>query len=208
MLSLYKRHNVRTNSTLAIGPQTMMIIRKATQRDADVIASIMLLAMEEIVYRFIGEPNTGKAREFLFYFCSKENNQYSWQNCWVAEMDNKVIAAVNIYDGAEFVRLRKPVVDYMKTHFHSEPRPEQETEAGEYYIDTLAVNPEHQGKGIGSIILRYLIEEFVIKEGKTLGLLVEMENPNARRFYLKLGFKPVETKVLFGKNMEHLQKKT
>lgn len=182
-----------------------MIIRKATLNDADIIATYMLLAMENIVYKFIGERDPRKAKDFLLHFIQRENNQYSWQNCWVAEVNKEVVAAANVYDGAKLNELRQPVIEYIKSHFLKEFQPEDETRPGEYYIDTLGVNPNHHGRGIGSKILQFLIDEYVTKRGQTLGLLVDEENPTAKRLYIRLGFKPAGTKVLLGKPMEHLQ---
>lgn len=82
---------------------------------------------------------------------------------------------------------------------------EDETESGEFYIDCIGVNSDQQGKGIGSKALNFLIDEYVVKNHQTLGLLVDEDNPNAKRLYLKLGFKVVGRKSLAGKKMEHLQ---
>ena len=60
---------------------------------------------------------------------------------------------------------------------------------------------------MGAKILNYVIDHYVHQRKQTLGLLVEEENTNARKLYLKLGFKPVGTKILVGKKMQHLQLK-
>jgi len=182
-----------------------MIIRKATIADSEQIAPYLMLAMEDIVYKFIGKKDKIAAINLLQHFVKAERNQYSFQNCLVAEYDGKIIAAINFYDGANFIKLREPVLQYIKTHFNKDFNPEIETQAGEYYIDTLAVDPEWQGKGIGSKMLNFLIEKYVVQHGKTLGLLVEEENPNAKKLYLNLGFKSVGKQILVGKQMEHLQ---
>lgn len=182
-----------------------MTIRRATLNDAEAITTHMLLAMEEIVYYFIGEKDQDRAKAFLHHFVQQEANQYSWQNCWVAEENDIVVATVNLYDGAQLHDLRAPVVQHIRSHYHTGFEPEEETGAGEYYIDTVGVGGNHQGRGIGSKVLQFLINEYVTKGGQTLGLLVDEENPQAKRLYLKLGFAPVGKRVLFGKLMEHLQ---
>jgi len=184
----------------------MIFIRKATSNDSESITAYLLLAMEDIVCGFIGEQDLQKAREFLLHFVEKDNNQYSYQNCWVVEDQNmKVIAAINLYNGALLSELRQPIVDYVSSKFNKGFNPEDETQEGEYYIDSIGVNPNQQSKGIGTKVLRFIIDEYVNKLGQPLGLLVDETNPNAKRLYLKLGFKPAGRKVLFGKNMEHLQ---
>jgi ribosomal protein S18 acetylase RimI-like enzyme len=161
--------------------------------------------MEDIVHTLIGEDDPQKAREFLLHFVEMANNQYSYQNCWVAEDDKKVVGAINLYDGVRLKELRQPIVDYLKHKFDRDFVFGDETQAGEYYIDSLGVNSNQQGKGIGTKLLQFLINEYVAGRGQTLGLLVDDINPNAKRLYLKLGFKPVRKRVLFGKSMEHLQ---
>jgi ribosomal protein S18 acetylase RimI-like enzyme len=182
----------------------MTLIRKATSSDSKAIAACLLIAMEDIVYKFIGEEDPVKARTFMLYLVSKEDNQYSWQNCWVAQDDLKVVAAISLYDGARLRELRQPVIEYLK-NLNRDLHLEDETQAGEYYLDTLGVSLDRQGKGIGTALLRFVVDEFVTRRGQTLGLLVDELNPDAKRLYLKLGFKTVERKVFMGKNMEHLQ---
>lgn len=185
-----------------------MIIRKATLQDADAVASLLLLAMEDIVYWFIGIKDNAKAKAFMLHFVKRKANQYTYENCWVVTQDNNIIAAVNVYDGAMLQELREPVTQYLKTQFGNNLNVADETEPGEYYIDSLGVSPNRQGGGIGSKLLRFLIDEYVNKNHQTLGLLVDEENPNAKSLYMKLGFLPVGKKTLAGKNMEHLQIKS
>ena len=182
-----------------------MIIRKATQKDAEQIAAYLLLAMEDLIFKFLGEKDRERATAFLQHFTERENNQYSWQNCLVAEEQNEVVAAINIYDGARFNELRAPVIHYAKMQLNSHYLPEEETQAGEMYVDALAVSPNHQGKGIGSKLLQIVIDEYVVEKRQILGLLVDEDNPSAKSIYIKLGFRPVGKKMLAGKHMEHLR---
>lgn len=182
-----------------------MIIRKAKISDSKQIAPILLLAMEDLIYKFFNKKDYAAAKDFLQYFIERENNQYSYQNCFAAETDNEIIGAVNIYNGSDLEALRSPIVEYVRTRFNPDFDPEFETRAGEFYIDSLGVNPKYQGKGIGSKILQFLIDEYVYKNKQTLGLLVEEDNPLAKNLYLKLGFKVVGEKMLVGKKLYHLQ---
>ncbi|QSW89369.1 GNAT family N-acetyltransferase [Flavobacterium endoglycinae] len=182
-----------------------MIIRKAKKSDSAQIAPILLLAMEDIIYKFIKKEDYASAKDFLQHFIEQENNQYSYQNCYVAEAENEIIGAVNLYNGSDLEVLRNPIIEYVRKNFNPDFDPEFETRAGEFYIDSLGVNPNYQGKGIGSKILRFLIDEFVHKNNHVLGLLVEEDNPLAKNLYLKIGFKVVGEKTLVGKKLEHLQ---
>lgn len=182
-----------------------MLIRKAKREESKIIANYIFLAMEEIAYQFIGEKSKEKALQLLNSLIEETNNQYSYENCWLVESENEIVAAALVYDGTKLHELREPVARKIKTMFNRAFNPEDETQAGEYYIDCVGVNPNQQGKGIGSKIFQFLIDEYVSKRNETLGLLVDQDNPNAKRLYLKLGFEVVGEKTLVGKKLEHLQ---
>ena len=182
-----------------------MLIRKATIEDSYQIAQYLLMAMEDIVYEFIKKKDYNEAFNFLYHFVKLKNNQYSYQNCVVAEDDGEIIAAVNIYDGAKLEELRSPIIAYLQENFGLDYMPESETESGEYYIDTIAVSPRFRRKNIGTKLLQYLINKYVINQKLTLGLLVEEDNLVAKNLYLKLGFKKVAEKSLVGNILNHLQ---
>ncbi|MET6991573.1 GNAT family N-acetyltransferase [Sediminicola arcticus] len=182
-----------------------MTIRKATTNDVDSIAPILLLVLEKIVYTFIGENDYTKAKEFLIYFLNRGNNQYSYQNCYVAERDDEIIGVANLYNGSDLEQLRQPVLEYIDQHYATDLHIEDETQKGEYYIDTIAVKSNEQGNGVGSQMLQHLINEYMANKKQTLGLLVNENNPNAKKLYLKMGFASVGKKKLLGHQLDHLQ---
>lgn len=181
--------------------------RKGTINDAANIANSMFLAMEDILYQFIGESSKEKASQFLLSLIKDENNQYSYQNCWIAESDHQFVGAALVYDGGQLIALRKPVAERIKSMFGREFNPEDETQAGEFYIDCIGVSAQFQGMGIGSQFLHFLIQEYVEKQQKVLGLLVDFDNPQAQKLYLKVGFEIIGEKILVNKKMNHLQYK-
>lgn len=182
-----------------------MRIRPASKSDAVQIAELMNLAMLEITQQFIGEEDHSKANDFLAHFIALEKNQYSYENIFVAEVDDIILGQISLYDGALLHAIRKPIWDKIKLDHGIDYWAEDETQAGEIYLDTIGVSPLAQGKGIGKKLLQFAIEEFVIKQQKVLGLLVDKDNPNAKRLYEKVGFKVVNEVHIFGKTMEHLQ---
>ncbi|PSR14407.1 MAG: GNAT family N-acetyltransferase [Bacteroidetes bacterium] len=185
-----------------------MNIRTATKEDAPAISEQLFLAMEDILYEFIGVKNQEKAKACLGYFVKRENNLYSFQNCLVAEKDDEILGSINLYDGAKSDLLRAPVLQHIRTHFNENFNPEKETQPGEYYIDSFGVSIPQQGKGIGTELLQFVINKYTLEQQQTLGLLVDEDNPAAKKLYLKLGFKPVGRKTLVGKMMVHLQIKS
>lgn len=171
-----------------------MRIRKAALADSLAITKYILMAMGDIVYQFTGGNDEEEAKEFMMHFVTSTNNQYSFENCWIAEDQNQIIAAACVYPGAKINSLRAPILTFVKEEYQKTLVLEDETQAGEVYLDSLGVDPRQQGKGIGSKMLQFLIEEYVSKQHQTLGLLVDKHNPDAKRLYLKLGFKVVGEK--------------
>jgi ribosomal protein S18 acetylase RimI-like enzyme len=181
------------------------MIRKAHKKDSLEIAQLMLLAMEDVVYAFLGSNDLQQASDFMHQLVRQENNQYSFENTWVAEEDNQLIGSITVYDGAKLQQLREPVLSLLSRNYKRNVSPEDETEPGEFYIDTIAVHREHQGKGLGTKLLKFVIDRIVHQERGRLGLLVDIKNPKAKSLYLQLGFKEVGRKQLMGHSYEHLQ---
>ncbi|HCC95161.1 MAG TPA: GNAT family N-acetyltransferase [Flavobacteriaceae bacterium] len=185
----------------------MLNFREATKTDALSIAKLMMLAMDKIVYDFIGKTDYEEGVNFLKKLIEQEENQYSYQNTVVVEYDNQFAGTTTFYDGGKLEELRKPVLELLKNDYNQIIHPQDETQAGEIYIDTIAVSEDFRGKGIGSKILDYLIDEIGNKQGKILGLLVDFTNPNAKKLYERKGFEVVGEKMLMSENHEHMQYK-
>lgn len=180
-------------------------IRKATPEDADRLAPILLLAMEDIVYYLIGQTDKDKAIQLLSYCIGQPGNQYSYQHIWVAEADGEILGQASLYDGSDLMILRKPVLEFITQEYRHNPVLHDETAAGEMYLDTIAVAPQAQGLGVGQLLLRHIIDLYVHEQRATIGLLVDHENPKAKSLYLRTGFSKVAEKSIFGKRLDHLQ---
>lgn len=182
-----------------------MIIRRAKIEDQHAVVPLILSAMEDIVYNFIQKQDYQEATQFIADMYSSKGNQYSFENTWVVETNSQILAAGIVYNGADLQKLRTPIQKYIESKYGHPFQPEDETQAGEYYIDCVGVHPLSQGKGIGSALFQFFIQEYVENQNQTLGLLVENNNPQAKKLYLKLGFKVINECTLTGKKMEHLQ---
>jgi len=58
------------------------------------------------------------------------------------------------------------------------------------YIQTVCVQPDRRGSGVGSSLLRFA-EERIFRESPNVFICVSSFNPNARRLYERLGFQQV-----------------
>ena len=178
-----------------------IIIRKATKDDAAMIAKVVAMAIGEECAIFYGGENYMNTFEEIVLL---ENSQYSYRNAFIAEVDGKIAGGVVGYDGAELQNLRKATLDIIFKHTGKELQIADETDASEFYLDSLAVIPEYRGCGVGTKLILAMKERASQEYNKPLGLLVDFENPDAERLYKSLGFERAEMKDFLGHKMWHL----
>lgn len=164
-------------------------LRPAQLEDFDVVPELMLQAMEEIVFSFIQQQDIEEAIHFLTTLFKQPDNLYSYQNTIVAvDQEGDIVGSITGYNGNDYLKLREPVLELMQKKYNNPMIPEQETQDDEYYLDTVAVSPLAQGKGIGSHLIQAAVDYAKSKQHKQVGLLVDLENPNAMKLYSRLGF--------------------
>ncbi|UNY97864.1 GNAT family N-acetyltransferase [Zhouia spongiae] len=181
-------------------------IRPAKPEDYNQVAPLIIQAMEDVACKLIQAENPYDALPLFEKFFQQTSNQYSFDNTLVFVENGIVAGSITGYDGALLEAYRKPFLDYIeKAYDVRHDSLEDETQAGEYYIDTLSVSDKFQGKGIGS----KLIKKLIVKAGENgyskVGLLVDQTNPLAKKLYTRLGFK-VEKTITFANGIyEHMQ---
>lgn len=178
-------------------------IRQAQKSDAKFIAEIVAMAIgdEKSMKDYCGEEYI----TLLTKIAESENSQYSYNNTLVAEIDGKAVAAVIGYDGARLHDLRAVTYSIIYNELGRKPSIPDETEAGEFYLDSLAVLPEHRGTGIGRMLITAIHNKAFSEGHNRIGLIVDFDNPRAEALYTSLGFTRVKTKIFFGHTMWHMQ---
>lgn len=185
-------------------PQETFKIRKAVATDSPAIANLMILAMAEVVTRFTGATDPYSELPFLEHFIGSTENQYSYQNTLVFEDESGVCGSLTAYDGAKLPELRQPILDYLNARGLAIVDIESETDAGEFYIDTIGVSPEKQGYGIGTRLLKAGIRTGVALGHRRIGLLVSPDKPRAKDFYERMGFKEAGIRQFLGSDYYHM----
>ena len=176
-------------------------IRKATINDAPLISSVVAMAIgEETAILYGGENYMNVFEEIALL----EDSQYSYRNSFVAEINGNAVGAVVAYDGAELHSLRKSTLEIIYKHTAKELQIVDETDASEFYLDSLAVLPEYRGRGVGAQLILAVKERAFNEYNKNLGLLVDFENPDAERLYQSVGFERTDIKDFLGHKMWHL----
>ena len=181
---------------------TDITIRKAKKEEASQIAEFFMLAwpVEDILqdngitYEHLHESMTEIA--------ASEHTIYSHENTFVAEVDGKIVGAMCAYDGADYQRLKQPVVDLLGND--SGFAQLKETEEGEFYLDSVGILQEYRNRGIGSKLFATQIERARSLGHTMVGLIVDVDKPKAEALYTRLGFKHLDNKDFFGHPMKHM----
>ena len=182
-------------------------IRGARPDEAARIAGLIIMAMtEECCLHFCGPGHDIRDfRRVMTSLVSRSDTQYSYNNTLVATIEDNIVGICVSYDGALLHLLRQPFIDAAQQEWgmdHSSIP--DETQAGELYIDSLAVDPEYRGRGIASLLLRATIDKSRALGLPSTGLLVDLGNPKAEALYNKVGFQYAGTNSWGGHGMKHL----
>lgn len=185
-----------------------MVIIPCQKGDEYLIAQAVVMAIgPELSRKYAGE--VGSLEEVTRIFAdvaALDFSQYSWTNASCAIEDNddgkshQPLGILVAYDGGRLKELRRAFLN--QTGLKEGDIPD-ETEPGEWYVDTLAVFPEHRGRGVARALLKD-----AIRRGQSCGLrpglLVEKDNHKARRLYESVGFRKIGEKEFAGEMMDHM----
>lgn len=168
-------------------------IRHATPDDAPFIVWGMAAALEM-------EITDSMLQEGFEALVKREDVLYSWKNACVAvSEEGEPIGLLIAYDGAGYRQMRKATSAFISQFVESAfETMDEETKAGEYYLDSLAVIPEYRQQGIGRNLLAHGIETARREGFREAVLAVDPENINAQRLYRSLGFKDAGEMFIFG----------
>lgn len=175
-----------------------IIVRPARREDAALIAEAVAMA--------VGYDTAHPLYPVFLALAEREGTQYSYQNALIGEVEGVAAGAIVGYDGARLEELRQPIYPLLKQHLGTIPHIEDETSAGEFYLDSAGVLPEFRGLGVGRALLTAMSDRAFAEGHERVGLIVDFDNPQAENLYASLGFERVGTKLFLGHQMWHLQK--
>ncbi|MBO5267141.1 MAG: GNAT family N-acetyltransferase [Muribaculaceae bacterium] len=183
---------------------------KNSEEHVAMIACAVVEAIgDELALHLAGSPDRIPLVYAVFSsLAMREDTQYSYKNALVAlDPDDEVAGIIVCYDGARLHELRKAFIDLanktLGTDF-DEATLADETSDDEIYLDSLCVFERYRGQGLGAKLIQAAAKRHK-ESGKPLGLLVDYDNPRARKLYVKLGFRSVGERPFAGTVMEHMQ---
>ena len=181
-------------------------IKPAKPEQAAEIATLIMEAMDaDCCQNFAGPQHTlADFHRLITRLVSMEDTQYSYQNTLTAMQGKRIVGIITGYDGKDLRHLRKAFIEGAKAEFGRDfSKMDDETQAGEYYIDSLAVGHDCRRQGIASALLKAFIEKH--GDNQPIGLLVDITHPKAEQLYLQTGFVYKDDAMWGGHAMRHLQ---
>ncbi len=165
------------------------MIKQAQKNNISNISTLILDAIHNIANTLTGEDEKSNILETLDKYISMEINRLSYTNIWLFEIENQTVGLILAYNSNDVKKLDKPILEHLKSKNIFLDSFDKECFEDEFYIDTVSVNENFQGKGIAKELF-----VFIEKKAKELGfekvsLLVDFQNPKALALYEKIGFK-------------------
>ena len=190
-------------------PRSLMIeIKEAVIEQAAEIADLIMTAMtDECCLYFCGEGyGLEDFRRMMTMLVEREDSQYSYRNTLVAMDDNRVVGISVSYDGGLLHQLRRAFIEAARECLgKNHGNMEDETQAGELYLDSLAVLSDYRRQGIATSLVLATKKRADLLGLPCVGLLVDTANPKGQLFYDSIGFRQVEENRFWGgHSMKHL----
>ncbi len=186
----------------------MIEIKKAVKSQAGEIARLIMVAMTDDCCRYFCGEGYGLSdfHQMMTMLVEQESSQYSYQNTIVAMDGDKLVGISVSYDGGRLHELREAFIQAARKYIGKDHSAiDDETQAGELYLDSLAVLPDYRQQGIARRLLRATRERAASMKLPCVGLLVDKGNPAGEALYTSVGFRFVNDSLWGGHPMKHLQ---
>ncbi len=177
-----------------------MLIRKAQISDAREIARNIMAALE---FDIFGNEQPGeimKIWDAMTVICEREDTLYSWKNTIIADDGGVVAGSLSFYNGSIYKESRDLTfsIAYELAGWTPPEDMEDETGAGECYLDSLAVHPEYRRQGIARLLIDEALEIAKREGSRKAGLIVLSSNEKRIIYYKSFGFVEAEIRRCFG----------
>ena len=143
--------------------------------------------------------------EHLAGISRREDTLYSWRNATIALYDSVPAGLMVAYDGARYRQMRDVTFPLIRMYVGDDySSMDDETCAGEFYLDSLAVLPEFRRRGIASALIREMFRQRDEAGIPLATIAVDPENDTAYRLYLRNGFRKDGQVTVFNTTYDRL----
>lgn len=185
----------------------MIDIREATVGQASEIARLIMMAMTDDCCLHFCSDGYGLEdfHKMMISLVEREDSQYSYRNTMVAMDEDLVVGIAVSYDGGRLHELRQAFIQAAREYIGKDHSGmDDETQAGELYLDSLAVLPYYRRQGIAQRLIGATKEKAYRMGLPCVGLLVDKGNPAGESLYASAGFRYANDSRWGGHPMRHL----
>ncbi len=182
-------------------------IKDARKTQSADIASLIMTAMtDDCCLHFCGVGyGLEDFHRMMTALVEREDSQYSYLNTLVATDGDRLVGIAVSYDGGRLHELRQAFIQAAKEYIGKDHSAmDDETQAGELYLDSLAVLPDYRRQGIARQLLKATKEKASRMGISRVGLLVDKGNPAGEALYHSVGFRYADDSSWGGHPMKHL----
>ncbi|KNF09578.1 acetyltransferase [Gottschalkia purinilytica] len=184
-----------------------MKIRRAKQEDHIYSSELILNAIEGLGKTFTGYNEKRDIVDTLSKFFQMDECRFSYKNTIVYEEDKKVVGVILGYCSNDTDKLDEAIIKHLREMGIKRGAFDKESFENEYYIDTVSVDPQYQGRGIAKKLFKSIEDEARKLGHDVTSLIVDIDKENAYRLYQKLGYEEDQKMEVDGHLYRHMIKK-
>ncbi len=179
------------------------ILRGATKDDAHFLATCLMEAMGGKVMERMQDGTLTAEDErrigILTEICERDDTLYTWRFGTVAVTDGGIpIGASIAYPGDDYHQRMLTSFSHARSMVSFDVQSmEDESQAGEMYLDTLAVVPTYRRRGVAQALMRHWLQQ-AESRGLTATLACARDNGKAHTLYESIGLRDECLVFIFG----------
>lgn len=182
------------------------MIRKAKPADADFAAPLIYEAIGDIAHTLTGTTEAAEAIRVMSQFFTQTGNRLSYENAVIALHGDEPVGLALFYHGSQTEKMDRPFAKHVEKVVGTAPYIVKEARDDEFYLDTLVIQEEYRGRGMGKALLRAFEEASKSRGHDKMALLVDEENHRARELYESIGYRQDGTVMVSGHRFRHMVK--
>lgn len=184
------------------------MIRKVQKEEIPRLYPFVLRILKDMELAVLDKIDPDTLRDIVVDAMHSPNYRYGYENAYVYMIGDEIAGVLFGYPGRWEPLIDGPLQASMVKHGYSYEKISQENEtvSGEWYLDTLVIDPNFRRRGVASALIEHAFKVAKEMDFKRIGLNCEMDNVPAYNLYKKVGFKQVTQLVLSGHVYWHMVK--
>ncbi|WP_234987940.1 GNAT family N-acetyltransferase [Carnobacterium iners] len=179
----------------------------AEKKDIKELCDLIWIVLKDMELPILNELPEESLKKLMQEAMLNEHYRYGYRNGIVCVRDNQLAGVCFGYKGELEPIIDQPLIKIME-ELNFKTRllfTDEETQSGEWYLDTLVTAPNFRRQGVALELLSAL-PDFVKKQGETIiSLNCDQDNESAKQLYEKMGYRKVGERTIIEHRYSHMQ---